>query len=250
MDPLSVIASTIAIAQALGFGIKKCKSFANSSVEFCDMLNELSTLQGWLDQLCALNVSGNMVPANVIDSLRTVRTELQLVVDEMNYIATRFLDHDHRKLDSNEKHKISTLSWQRHRRMVPQLRDRAKRCREELSTCIGLLSLSQQLQHGRAILEIQEIAESSSHALDQQLSNILNISQDHNSIVSSTLSRLETRIDTIASHLSTTLPNQPETNSNFKSQGASTGARSSVVHMQTALRQACASMSLEWQEAG
>jgi hypothetical protein len=54
------------------------------------------------------------------------------------------------------------------------------------------------------------------------------------------MSRLETRIDTIASQLSMVLPNQPEINSNLKSHGASTGARSSVVHIHTALRQACA----------
>jgi hypothetical protein len=144
MDPLSVIASMVAIAQALGFCINKCKSLANSSVEFCDMINELSTMQGWLGQLSALDISGNMVPAKTIESLHTVRTELQLVVDEMNYIAMRFMDHGRGMLDSKKKHKISKLSWQQHRAMVLKLKDRAKRCREELSTCISLLGFSQQ----------------------------------------------------------------------------------------------------------
>ncbi|KAK3682980.1 hypothetical protein B0T22DRAFT_297853 [Podospora appendiculata] len=54
MDPLSIAASAIAIAQAvqaIGSGVHMLQSIARAPAAFSAMLNELSSLQGVLHQL-------------------------------------------------------------------------------------------------------------------------------------------------------------------------------------------------------
>lgn len=150
MDPLSIIASTIAITQALGFGIKTLQSLANSNVEFCDLLNELSSLQEWLSQLDALDLSAvQSLSMDAIRRLENVKSSLQVLAGDLDEIIRGF--HCGQKASvaamndkSNIKIKISKLAWQRNRSTVIRLRERAKQCREELVAGLGLLGLSEQ----------------------------------------------------------------------------------------------------------
>jgi len=146
MDPLSAIASTIAITQALGFGIKKLQSLANSNAEFCDLLNELSSLQGWLGQLDALDLANvKTFPASAAARLHDIKTRLEVVVNDLDEIVKRLHGEKNSVATGNGKRvKVSKLSWQRNRSTVLELRDRARQCREDLVACLELLGLSQQ----------------------------------------------------------------------------------------------------------
>lgn len=138
MDPLSIIASTIAITQALGFGIKTLQSLANSNVEFCDLLND------------ALDLSAvQSLSRDAIRRLENVKSSLQVLAGDLDEIIRGF--HCGQKASvaamndkSNIKIKISKLAWQRNRSTVIRLRERAKQCREELVAGLGLLGLSEQ----------------------------------------------------------------------------------------------------------
>lgn len=150
MDPLSIIASTIAITQALGFGIKTLQSLANSNAEFCDMLEELSSLREWLTQLDVLDLSA--VQSFSLDAIRrldNVRSNLQLVTCDLDEIISGFHCGQTTSLTATRdkstiKIKISKLAWHRNRNTVLRLRERAKQCREELVAGLGLLGLSEQ----------------------------------------------------------------------------------------------------------
>lgn len=149
MDPLSIIASTLAITQALGIGIKKLRSIANTSTEFLDMLNELSTLQGLLSQLEAAEESlgDSQLPATVLTSaanqLETVRIELAQIVKALTAMTSKLLDRAPRPFRESGEGKLSIVQWQRVRGKVLQLRNQARQCRDNLSACLGLLGLSQ-----------------------------------------------------------------------------------------------------------
>jgi len=150
MDPLSIIASTIAITQVLGFSIKTLQSLANTNVEFSDMLNELSSLQEWLSQLDILDLSAvQSFSLDAIRRLENVRSNLQLLAGDLDEIIKGFHRGQTTSLtatgnNNNTKIKISKLAWQRNRGTVLRLRERAKQCREELVAGLGLLGLSEQ----------------------------------------------------------------------------------------------------------
>lgn len=115
MDPLSIIASTIAITQALGFGIKTLQSLANSNVELCDMLNELSSLQKWLSQLDALDLSAvQSLSMDAIRRLENVKSSLQLLASDLDEVTKAFHSGQTTSLTvtgtSSTKIKISSLS--------------------------------------------------------------------------------------------------------------------------------------------
>lgn len=150
MDPLSAIASVIAVSQALGVGVKVLKSLTNASAEFGDMLNELSTLQATMVQLCsAVNTMADdpqlCLPGEVVTRLEAIQRELGLIVGATEDIGTRLL-RSKRPTDLNKKGdpKVSAIGWQRERGKAAKLRDRAKRCREDLSVCMGLLGVTEQ----------------------------------------------------------------------------------------------------------
>lgn len=153
MDPLSITASTLALAQVLALGIKRLQRIANSSLEFCDMVNDLSTLRGLLELLQATmknhdSISTDNQPlvisADTVRSLEAIRVELELVVSGMNDIESRLSGAGGTR-DQTKRRKVSKLAWQRNRKNVLRLRERSRRCREELSACIGLLGFSQRL---------------------------------------------------------------------------------------------------------
>ncbi|KAM7215358.1 Ankyrin repeat-containing domain protein [Rhypophila decipiens] len=162
MDPLSVIASVIAITEAFGVGVKTPKGLADTSSEFSDMLAELSSLQAWLDQL-------------------------RLTIDNMT-VAQLMGDEKKKELSKKGVPKVSVITWQRMRGRIQKLKDRAKRCREELSACLDLVGLSQQLQQ------------------HQTSRDILTISHTQYSLMQTTLVKFESHFNDLESMLLRNMP--------------------------------------------
>ncbi|KAK1831294.1 hypothetical protein QBC39DRAFT_351566, partial [Podospora conica] len=208
MDPLSIIASTIAITQALGFGIKTLQSIANSNVEFCDMLKELSSLRDWLNQLDTLDLSAvQTLSQDAISRLDNVRSSLQLLAGDLDEITKGFhcrtTSLTATENTSNTKTKISKIAWHRNRNTVLRLQERAKQCREELVAGLGLLGLSEQLHSNKVILKIHSVVESSVQRQETQLVHI----QDATSTQCSLLSTMTTRLETIERRLTSRTSN-------------------------------------------
>jgi len=145
MEPLSAIASVITVAQALGVGVGALRTLSNSSDEFNDMVAELSKLKSCMDQLCStINKVEDprlSLPAEVFARLDAMRLELGQILNATREIETRLLG---KSAPARKEVKVSVINWQRERRKAIKLRDRAKRCREDLTVCLGLLGVSEQ----------------------------------------------------------------------------------------------------------
>jgi len=149
MDPLSVIASALSIGQVLGTGIKTLRSIANTSSEFNDMLDELASLQAWMNQLrdTVDGMAGSRlsVPGDILPRLERVKLELSQIVNATKDIQTRLMGNGGQKqLNKKGEPKVSLINWQRSRGKFVKLKERAKRCREDMSACLDLVGLSQQ----------------------------------------------------------------------------------------------------------
>ncbi|KAK4208229.1 hypothetical protein QBC37DRAFT_453435 [Rhypophila decipiens] len=193
MDPLSAIASVLAITEAFGVGVKTLKGLADTSSEFSDMLAELSSLQAWLDQLRLtidnMTVAQVQVPLDVLRRLELARVELSQVVNAMGDIRVKLMgDEKEKKLSKKGVPKVSVITWQRMRGRIQKLKDRAKRCREELSACLDLVGLSQHLQQ------------------HQTSRDILTISHTQYSLMQTTLVKFEPRFNDLESMLLRNMP--------------------------------------------
>jgi hypothetical protein len=160
MDPLSVIASVIAVSQALGMGIQLLTGIANAPAEFAEMLSELSTLQACMRQLCSVASAAAdpdlSLPAEVLVRLETKKYELGQIAGAIDDIGARLLvsrDNGNRAASASASaplakrgggQKVSVIDWQRQRGRFVKLRDRARRCREDLAVCLGLLGVLEQ----------------------------------------------------------------------------------------------------------
>jgi len=154
MDPLTIlsaVASIIGIAHGLGTGITVLRSMANTSIEFCDMLNEMSTLHGLLAQLQAItdNIAETKCLGSVeaLSRLQVLELELTDLVASMNDIVAKLLGQNHTSVlfkRRNGKSGISRVGWHLARSQVLGLRTRAKDCRITVTACLALLGFSQQ----------------------------------------------------------------------------------------------------------
>ena len=158
MDPLSVlsaVASVVGIAHALGLGIRALRDMANASVEFCDMLNELSTLQSLLSQLRPIigDADGTKrlgSSPEALDRLQQLELELRGLVREMDEMRVKLGGSQAMPIPFGRKmgkRAVSRTGWHLARSKAIELRDRTRRCRDNLSACLGLLGLSQQQVH-------------------------------------------------------------------------------------------------------
>ena len=162
MDPLSVVASIIAVSQALGMGIQLLAGIANAPAEFAEMLSELSTLQACMRQVCSVASAAAdpdlSLPAEVLVRLETKKYELGQIAGAIDDIGARLLvsrDYNGNRASSASAsasltkrggggQKVSVIDWQRQRGRFVKLRDRARRCREDLAVCLGLLGVLEQ----------------------------------------------------------------------------------------------------------
>ncbi len=118
MGPLSITASIVALAQASGFIgkiVSKLCAFSKARAEFCDLLNEIGTLQAVLldveTTLRQISHRSTMLP--VVGEPRAVlsiQQELDFAVKEMDELATRLLTGS-KGLDADGLHRISKLQW-------------------------------------------------------------------------------------------------------------------------------------------
>lgn len=152
MEPVGAIASVIAISQALGFGINKLRSLANASKEFREMLDELSALLTLVQHLHAtvdeMADPQLMATADFISWLQLIEFELGQIVSDLQEVERKMKigRQEKQQMKGNEP-TVAALRWQRVRRRVSFIRDHARRCKEGLSMCLGLLGISQQYEN-------------------------------------------------------------------------------------------------------
>lgn len=237
MDPLSVAASAIAFAQAvgaIGAGINTLKSLQNMSAEFCDMLNELSSLQALLHQLRgtmeAAAEPGFLLPQRAVEPVTKIQQELSQIVNEIDAIS-RDIARTSNGLNKKGQQKISVLRWQPRRQRLVDLREKARRCRDNLSACIDLLGFSHQIHQGRLMVEVHGILAKSTGAVEGGFNRMQQTLEQLTNLVDHRLNSVHSRFDAL--EMQTTLTRPTGALTHVASQP------SSVVHIQTSVGQKC-----------
>lgn len=152
MDPLSVAASAIAFlqaAKAIGQGVKFIKSLKAAPAEFCDVLNELSTLHALVIQLerilrlhdGATLIEQNGEPDSVV-FMGQLTKSLASTTNSLESLVQKLRNSSRRSYDDNE-HYIPRLRWHLEREAILRLRDDARQTREYITTLIASLHLTQ-----------------------------------------------------------------------------------------------------------
>ncbi|KAK1753735.1 hypothetical protein QBC47DRAFT_387034 [Echria macrotheca] len=181
MDPLSAIASIIAVSQALGAGIQVLVAIANASADFTDMLNELHMLQSCMRQFCSVISEAAdprlSLPPEVMMRLETKKYELSQIVGAIDDIGAR-LSRGGRSTPSERggEQKVSVISWQRERGKLLKLRNRAKHCREDMTIFLSLLGISEQFSQRKISMDVLAISQNQHDLIQNQYDLIRNLS--------------------------------------------------------------------------
>ncbi|WDK17406.1 hypothetical protein CGRA01v4_08689 [Colletotrichum graminicola] len=99
MDPLSISASVIALVQsslAVGKGVKLLASLRHAPAEFCDLVNELTTLQAVIEQvknpleeLESERASDRTLPDLDTSATLVLKRDLEIIAEELGALCER-----------------------------------------------------------------------------------------------------------------------------------------------------------------
>ncbi|KAK3986776.1 ankyrin repeat-containing domain protein [Cladorrhinum sp. PSN332] len=147
MDPLSIAASALTLTKAATIiydTVTLLHKFNKARAEFCDLLNDLATLQAILH-----NVKSSL--AHVLP----IYTKLNLAAEELQELAHRLLSTSG-GIGKDGLRQISKLQWYQERQTVSDLRNRIRSSREDLILCFEALQLSQGTYQLANILEMKQ----------------------------------------------------------------------------------------------
>ncbi|WAO95429.1 Hypothetical protein NCS54_01305100 [Fusarium falciforme] len=270
---MEVAAAAIAFAQGIGMittGIRTLHSIRQAPVEFMDLLNHLSTLNGRaellrrsLDSLAGVHSD---VPDVDIDTIRNLQVQFEEISSQLNDTATNFIAKS-KGLDSQGRHRIPRIMWQRQQSNLMGLRQRVKQLSSEMTDCLAAINTSQGVRQTGLVLDVRAVMEQSFTDIASQIQHGNTLTeQDHESInhivqqnetqtallhstlanhqeIGATISRrldvFETRVETQLSRVMENL--SPDRHSNRASQGSQTRTQfgHTVISVSTTLRQTC-----------
>ncbi|KAK1713078.1 ankyrin repeat-containing domain protein [Colletotrichum lupini] len=174
MDPLSTAASIIALIQAsaaVGKGLKILLSLRHAPADFCELVDELTALQGVIEQvkspLQELGKGDIALPAlNVVPTL-ALKQDLESIQEELLALCHRLTGTKSGDEMSGQL-RVSMSRWIRERSNVAKLRCKASKTNTSLILCFGALISSQSSHHARAILEVRQLIEASFMTLEEE----------------------------------------------------------------------------------
>ncbi|KAI0386012.1 ankyrin [Hypomontagnella monticulosa] len=199
MDPLSITASVVALAQAMtgiAKGVRFLRSLGQTSFEFNDFVNELSTLQAVTEQVSmALRPIQDQLQDKSITSfsgldpslLAALRDDLAQIILDLGSLCERLRLPEKKKEKADNRGRISKLKWQKEKENIAKLKEKVRGTRQNLNLCFSALAASQSYQHTRLTLEIREAVCTSARAVSQ-LDKRHNAAQEENRILLRALS--------------------------------------------------------------
>ncbi|KAK2007762.1 ankyrin [Colletotrichum eremochloae] len=166
MDPLSISASVIALVQAslaVGKGVKLLASLRHAPAEFCDLVNELTTLQAVIEQVKSPleelkdeQASNRTLSALDTSATSALKRDLEIIAAELGALCERLTATD--KADErNRPNRVSKGKWIREQNSIAKLRSRAHATRNSLTLSFGALLSSQSLRQGRVIVDVHRL---------------------------------------------------------------------------------------------
>ncbi|KAI0381181.1 ankyrin [Hypomontagnella monticulosa] len=178
MDPLSVTASVIALIQAavgIAKGVEFIRSLGEIPAEFCDLLNELSTLQAVAAQIETTlkgyenqrltNGSAIILPNLDTSILTSLQNDLAQITTDLEALCNRLKKSGKEKSTGQEQ--VSKRKWHKERSNIARLREKVRATRQYLNLCFAAFTSSQASQQVRIALNIQEVVYSSAQDISQ-----------------------------------------------------------------------------------
>ncbi|KAF4778957.1 hypothetical protein HER10_EVM0012942 [Colletotrichum scovillei] len=149
MDPLSTAASIIALIQAsvaVGKGVKILLSLRHAPADFCELVDELTALQGVIEQvkspLQELEKGDIALPALDVVPTLALRQDLESIQEELLALCHRLTGTTSGDEMSGQL-RVSMSRWIRERSNVAKLRCKASKTKTSLILCFGALTSSQ-----------------------------------------------------------------------------------------------------------
>lgn len=141
MDPLSVTAGAIAVAQALTSGLKTFKTIHDAGAEIDALVDEISEVK-----LIIVDVEKAILDRERCESIGPARTEsmnrliasAKVMLDTLNAIVNRKLMVPSMTVGET---RIARLSWLRQKTNIQRQQDSLRQTRERLSTFLDAQSL-------------------------------------------------------------------------------------------------------------
>ncbi|KAL6365907.1 hypothetical protein LRP88_00489 [Fusarium phalaenopsidis] len=210
---MEVAAAAIAFAQGIGMiatGIRTLHSIRQAPVEFMDLLNHLSTLNGRAEllrrSLDSLAGAHSDVPDVDIDTIRNLQVQFEEISSQLNDTATNFIAKS-KGLDSQGHHRIPRIMWQKQQSSLMGLRQRVKQLSSEMSDCLAAINTSQGVRQAGLVLDVRAVMEQSFTDVASQIQHGNTLAeQDHESI-----NHIMQQNETQTALLHSTLANHQET---------------------------------------
>lgn len=146
---MEVAAAAIAFAQGIGMistGIRTLHSIRQTPIEFMDLLNQLSRLNGQAEllrrSLDSLAGAHSDVSDVDIDTIRNLQAQFKEISNKLNDTATNFIAKS-KGLDGQGRHRIPKIMWQREQSNLMRLRERVRQLSSEMTDCLTAINTSQ-----------------------------------------------------------------------------------------------------------
>ena len=146
MDPLSILASCIAVTQGadrVAGLLAKCKTLVDAPTQVETLINDVTTLKSLI---CDLHDTCEAISQSAATPIEKTRL-LQHLVEEGNLILLdleRIVEYELKKLkgrNSQGGYKVDRMAWARNTTEVEHLRERMRHLRLSISVQLGNLVL-------------------------------------------------------------------------------------------------------------
>ncbi|KAH6990134.1 ankyrin repeat-containing domain protein [Ilyonectria destructans] len=240
MDPLSITASIVALLQAttaVGKGIKFLHSLSHIPDEFCDLVNELATLQAVLGQVTSalkeLQGDNPAAPVLRVDLTKALVLENELRQTVETARATR----------RDGKLAISKKRWLRERSSIAHLKAKACAAKSDLSLCFeSLISTQRFARQTRVSIDIHRLVAMTYDGLTSEVERSAKIAETHQSSfdkVHESLNRLHAKALDLEQLIRTTVKPMPTHNGGAASHMDEIYTSGTVWSFQASLRLPC-----------
>ncbi|RSL87207.1 hypothetical protein CEP51_002356 [Fusarium floridanum] len=220
---MEIAAVAIAFTQGISMiatSVRTLHSIRQAPIEFMDLLNQLSTLNGRAELLrrsldSLAGVAHSNVPDVDIDTIRNLQVQFEEISSNLNDTATKFIAKS-KGLDHQGRHRIPRVLWQREQSNLMRLRERVKQLSSDMTDCLAAINASQGMRQTGLVLNVRAVMEQSFTDVTSQIQHGNALTEHTHASVNHAVQKNESQTallhSTLASHQETgaTISRRPD----------------------------------------
>ncbi|RSL51247.1 hypothetical protein CEP53_008519 [Fusarium sp. AF-6] len=184
---MEIAVVAIAFTQGISMiatSVRTLHSIRQAPIEFTDLLNQLSTLNGRAELLrrsldSLAGVAHSNVPDVDIDNIRNLQVQFEEISSNLNDTATKFIAKS-KGLDDQGRHRIPRVLWQREQSNLMRLWERVKQLSSDMTDCLAAINAaSQGMRQTGLVLNVRAVMEQSFIQHGNALTEHTHASVDH-----------------------------------------------------------------------